>query len=117
MAQCEGCSGGCCENCGSLTLGPDEVAILQKLGQIPFWPVARKADDMTPVYREDQDYSQETYSILLTLLEKKGLISLDYDKPLSGFDMSAYRDLPVQGSLALTARGQQVLESLDIQGV
>lgn len=117
MAQCNGCSGGCCSGCGSLTLGPDEVAILRKLGQIPFWPVARKADDMTPIYREDGAYSEETYSILLTLLEKKGLISLDYDKPLSGFDMTAYRDCPVWGSLALTARGQQVLESLDIQGV
>ncbi|MBQ7341276.1 MAG: hypothetical protein IJW41_03830 [Oscillospiraceae bacterium] len=114
---CSGCSGGCCESCGSLTLGPDEVAILRNLGQIPFWPIARKADDMTPVYREDDAYPEEVYSILLTLLEKKGLISLDYDKPLGGFDMTAYRDLPVHGSLALTARGQQVLESLDIQGV
>ena len=115
-----GCSGNCgsCSGCaGTLLLSEDEIKILQLLGQVAFLPVARKADDMTPVYREDQDYPQETYSILLTLLEKKGLISLDYDKPLSGFDMSAYRDLPVQGSLALTARGQQVLDSLDIQGM
>jgi len=115
--SCNGCSGGCCEGCGSLTLGPDEVTILQKLGQIPFWPVARRTDDMTPVYREDGEYSEETYGVLLMLLEKKGLISIDYDKPLSGFDMAGYRDLPVHGSLALTARGQQVLESLDIQGL
>lgn len=113
---CNGCSGGCCEGCGSLTLGPDEVAILRKLGQIPFWPVARKADDMTPIYREDAAYPEETYSILLTLLEKKGLISLDYNKPLVGFDMTAYKEYPVHGSLSLTARGQQVLEFLDIQG-
>lgn len=118
MEKCNGCSGNCgsCGGCGSLTLGPDEVTILRQLGQIPFWPVARRADDMTPVCREDSAFSQERYSILLQLLAQKGLISLDYDKPLADFDMTAYRDCPVHGSLALTMRGQQVLEALDIQG-
>ena len=114
---CSGCSGGCCESCGSLTLGPDEVAILRNLGQIPFWPIARKADDMTPVYREDDAYPEEVYSILLALLEKKGLISLDFDKPLQGFDDGAYRAYPIRGSMALTARGQSVVELLELQGI
>lgn len=116
MEHCNGCKGGCCEGCGSLELGPDEVAILKKLGQIPFWPVARKTDDMTPVFREDKAYSEETYSLLLLLLEKKGLIDIDYSKPLTGFDMCAYGGYPVHGSVALTMRGQQVLEALEIQG-
>ena len=116
MQQCNGCKGGCCEGCGSLVLGPDEVVILRKLGQIPFWPVARRADDMTPVFREDTEYPEETYSLLLQLLEKKGLIDLDYGKTLGGFDMAAYKEFPVHGSMALTARGQQVLEALEIQG-
>ena len=115
MAQCEGCSGGCCENCGSLTLGPDEVAILQKLGQIPFWPVARKADDMTPVFREDSDFSEAEYSLIIQLLEKKQLIYLDYT-PLKGADMSAYTGYPVHGSMGLTQRGQQALEQLETLG-
>ena len=91
--------------------------MLRTLGQIPFLPIARRADDMTPVYLEQQDHTKEEYSLILQILERKGLISLDYDKPLSGFDMSAYKGLPVHGSMALTARGQTVVEMLDRQGI
>ena len=114
------CTGGCssCGGCSKeLTLTREELDILHALGQIPFLPIARKADDMTPVYLEDQKFSKEDYSLLLRLLEKKGLISLDYDKPLGGFDMSAYAGYPVHGSMALTARGQTVLDLLDKQGL
>jgi len=31
--------------------------------------------------------------------------------------MSAYKDYPVHGSIALTQRGQQVLELLEVQGI
>ncbi len=120
MGKCKGCSGSCsgCGGCGgTLMVSAGELRMLQQLGQIPFLPVARLADDMTPVYREDSDYSQAEYSVILQLLEKKGLISIDYDKPLTGFPMSAYREFPVHGSFALTARGQQVLEMLEIQGI
>jgi len=51
---------------------------------------------------------------VLTLLEKKGLVAMDYTQPLSGCD---YGDFPLRGSMALTARGQQVLELVEIQGV
>ena len=120
MSSCGGCSGGC-EGCGGcakeLVLTFQEAAMLRKLGQIPFLPVARRADDMTPVYLEDEDYTREEYSIILQLLEKKDLISIDYDKALSGAVMDAYKGLPVHGSMALTARGQGVLEMLEIQGI
>ena len=114
-----GCSGNCgsCGGCArELSLTRQEIDLLFKLGQIPFLPVARKADDMTPVYLEDTDCTREEYSILLQLLEKKGLISIDYDAPLVGMDMSAYAGYRVHGSFALTARGQSVLEMLEIQG-
>ena len=91
--------------------------MLRTLGQIPFLPVARKADDMTPVYLEDGAYAPEEYSLILQCLEKKGLISLDYDAPLTGASMDAYRGYPVHGSMALTHRGQQVLEMLEVQGI
>ena len=52
--------------------------------------------------------------LALLCLEKKGLISLDYDQPLGGCDYGAY---PLRGSFALTARGQRVLELLEIQGI
>ena len=117
MAEC----GGNCGNCGGcakeLVLTEAEICVLNMLGQFPFLPVARRADDMTPIYLEDTRYSREKYSLILQCLEKKALISIDYDAPLIGADMSAYKDLPVHGSFALTERGQQVLEMLELQGI
>lgn len=91
--------------------------MLQTLGQIPFLPVARRADDMTPIYLEESEHTPQEYSLILQFLEKKGLISLDYDKPLSGASMAAYGGYPVHGSMALTARGQTVVELLERQGI
>ena len=91
--------------------------MLQTLGQIPFLPVARRADDMTPVYLEDELHSREEYSLILQCLEKKGLLTLDYDKPLTGASMENYCGYPVHGSMALTQRGQTVLELLELQGI
>lgn len=117
MSQCGGNCGSCGGCAKELTLTQQEVTLLRKLGQIPFLPVARKADGMTPVYLEDNDYTREEYSLILQLLEKKGLITIDYDAPLRGMDMAAYAGYPVHGSFALTARGQSVLEMLEIQGI
>ena len=115
------CCGGDCGNCKGcareLVLAEAEVQMLRTFGQIPFLPVARRADDMTPVYLEDADQTKELYSQILACLEKKNLISIDYDKPLAGFDMAAYKGYPVHGSMALTARGQAVLDMLDRQGI
>ena len=91
--------------------------MLQNLGQIPFLPVARRVDDMTPIYLEDTEETVETYSLILQCLEKKSLISIDYDQPLKGSDMAAYKRYPVHGSFALTQRGQAVLEMLEKQGI
>ena len=115
-----GCNGNCasCGGCArELVITPWEAEMLQKLGQIPFLPVARKMGDFEPVYLEDQEHSQEEYSLILQCLEKKGLISLDYDKPLKNFDDSAYAAYPIRGSMALTERGQQVVEMIQRQGV
>ncbi len=115
-----GCSGNCgsCGGCGKqLTLTKSEIDFLQTLGQIPFLPVARRAEDMIPVYLEDTQHTQEEYSLILQVLEQKALISLDYDRPLKGHDMTAYKGFPVHGSIALTQRGQTVVEMLEVQGV
>ena len=111
------CNGNCasCSGCArELVLTQTELDFLDTLGQIPFLPVARKMGDLTPVYLEDGD--REEMSLLLQCLEKKGLISLDFDKPLRGFDETAYADFPIRGSMALTERGQKVLELLEYQG-
>ena len=112
------CSGNCsaCSGCArELVLTGKEIEFLNLLGQYAFLPVARSMGDLTPVYLEDGD--QEEMSLLLQCLEKKGLISLDYDKPLSGFDMTGYGSYPIHGSMALTERGQKVLELMEYQGI
>ena len=73
--------------------------------------------DLDPVYLEEQDLSVEEYSLILQCMEKKGLISLDFDKPLKGFDDSSYAEYPIRGSMALTERGHRVLELMECQGV
>ncbi len=114
---CNGCSGNC-KSCGGcareLVLTQKEVQMLYKLGQIPFLPVARRSDSMIPVYLEEGDVEEN--GIVLQCMEKKGLISLNYDKPLRGFDDKAYKAYPLIGSMALTARGQAVLDLLQLQG-
>ena len=118
--SCKHCSGNCggCSGCANaLELTEGEIHILHELGQYAFLPIARRADDMVPVYLEDERYSREEYSLILQVLEQKGLISLDYDKPLPHADLAAYAAYPVKGSMALTARGQTVVEMLEIEGI
>lgn len=120
MEQMKSCSGSCggCGGCArELTLTEGEIQLLDTFSRIPFLPVARKMGDLTPVYLEQHDRSAEEYSLLLQCLEKKGLISLDYDKPLKNFNDSAYAAYPIRGSMALTERGQKVLELLETQGI
>ena len=114
------CNGNCgsCSGCArGLVLTREEMEFLKELGQLAFLPVARTMGDLTPIYLEAGEDSREHYSLLLQCLEKKGLISLDYDKPLRGFDDGAYAAYPIRGSMGLTQRGQQVLEMLEYQGV
>ena len=112
------CNGNCssCGGCArELTLSEQEMNFLLKFAQIPFLPVARKMGDLEPVYLEAD--APADASLILQCLEKKGLISLDYDKPLKGFDDSAYESYPIRGSMALTERGHLVLELIERQGV
>lgn len=114
------CNGNCgnCQGCGkALELTQGELELLNTLAQIPFLPVARKADDMIPVYLEDTAYTREEYSLILQVLEKKGLIDLDYSAPLKGFDMVSYAGYPVHGTVALTVRGQMVIDLIEKQGI
>ena len=115
MANCNGNCGSCSGCARELVLTRKEIDFLGQLGQIPFLPVARNMGDLTPVYLESGD--REEMSLLLQCLEKKGLISLDFSMKLRGFDDAAYAAYPIRGSMALTQRGQQVLDMLQIQGI
>jgi hypothetical protein len=117
MGKCDRNCGSCGGCAGVLELTEGEIQMLGTLGQYAFLPVARRADDMVPVYLEETDRTKEEYSLILQCLEQKNLISIDYDKPMTGADMSAYAGFPVRGSVALTARGQTVVEMLERQGI
>ncbi len=115
--DCKNCAGGCggCGGCLELTEG--EIALLSELAVYCFLPVARKADDMTPFYPEGEEYSPEQYSAILLHLERKKLIDIDYSAPVGAYPAELYASWPVHGSMALTARGQQVVEQLSISGI
>lgn len=118
--NCSGCKGGCsgCGGCsGSLEMTQPEIDFLRLLGQVAFLPVARKMGDETPVCLEEGSGDSSVTSAMLLCLEKKALISLDYGQPLKGASYAQYSAYPVHGSVALTARGQRVLELLDYQGL
>lgn len=116
MSGCGNCCGNC-GGCGEMILADGEVEMLQKLAQIPFLPVARRADTMDPMYFEDSEHTAEEYSLILQCLEKRGLISIDYDMPLKGAYGEAYAPYPVRGSFALTAKGQETVDILELQGI
>ena len=121
MSGCGNCGGNCggCKGCcgGQMELTEGEIRMLLTLGQIPFLPVARKMGEDIPVYLEETEYTAEEYSLILQCLEKRGLISIDYQLPLKGFAGKTYENYPIRGSFALTAKGQQVVELLEMQGI
>lgn len=111
-SDCGGC-GGCGTGGGTLYLTEEEIHILRRFGEIPFWPVARRADAETPICLEE-GFTDKT---ALSALSQKGLIRLDFDLPLANFDYAAYAAYPHHGSMALTASGQRAVELLEIQGI
>ena len=118
------CGDGCCGSCGScggsggreLWVTPGEIELLERFAQYAFLPVARKWDSETPVYLEDGPEKAVLWGDLLTAMQFKGLISIDYDLPLAGFDYAGSEGYPCRGSMALTAEGQRAIEILEIQG-
>lgn len=118
--DCNNCTGACgsCGGCSaSLELTAGEIAFLEELAIFAFLPVARRADDMTPYYIEGSAYTREEYSAILLHLEHKKLIDIDYGSPVGSYNDPGYVGLKVHGSVALTQRGQQVVEQMNIQGV
>ena len=110
--------GGNCANCSGcareLELTRGELDFLNRLAQCAFLPVARNMGDINPVFPEE---TSEEMSLLLQCLEKKGLVSLDYHLGLKGYSHPDYDRFPIRGSMALTERGQKVLELVEYQGI
>ncbi len=116
--SCGACCGGSCMGCGgALELTGQELELLRRFAELPFLPVVRRWDSETPVWLEEEGGDAAAFSAAITGLAQKRLIRLDYDMPLLHFDYAGYERYPCQGSMALTARGQAVLEVLAIQGI
>ena len=114
--SCASC--GSCGGCGAaLELTAGEIAFLEELAVFAFLPVARRSDDMTPHYIEGTACSQEEYSAILLHLERKKLIDIDYGSLVGSYTDPGYEGLKVRGSVALTGRGQAVVEQLQIHGI
>ena len=130
MASCGGCggcasggcaSGGCsagCGGCGSgdMYLSELEITILTRFAETPFYPVGHDMALTRPVCLE-WDEPEGDVSDALEALQRKGLIEIDADEPLRGFSYGGYEKFQRHGSMALTARGQLVLDLMDIQGI
>lgn len=110
--KCGGCQG--CGGSREIVLTASEARLLRRLGQVAFLPIARRYDGEEPVCLEEGDPA--VCGEALSWLHLKGLVSLDYDRPLTNFGYEAYGEYPVHGSAALTAMGQDALEALEIQG-
>ncbi len=101
-----------CGGCGELYLTGKALELLELLGEYAFLPLGER--DGKPVVVSE---TGETFSNAVTALKLYGLVTLDYDLPLAGFDYKNYVNCSRLGSMALTARGQAALEALDAQGV
>lgn len=100
----EGTSG--CHAGEPLTISQEELSFLKELKQYLYLPVCcftvystkeahARFTALAPVYLETAEDDMEkvrTRGKVLSGLEKKGLISLDYDIPLDGFDYSMYTE-------------------------
>lgn len=98
-----------------MVLSQQEIKLLLRFSQVPFLPVAM--DDVTslPVYLDDDlDFSSSCGEAILGLAQK-GLISLDFDLPLTNYDYATYEQYPQRGSMALTAKGQDTLDLMEYQ--
>lgn len=119
MSGCGAC-GGCGSACGGcrghvLLLTELEMQLLRQFGELAFLPAACTRTSETPVYLTKLD-SRAAVSAAILALQIKRLISVDFALPLQGFDYAEYEDYPIHGSMALTAAGQEALDSLEIQG-
>ncbi len=145
--------GDCCAHAlESLKINNKEIAFLMKLVQCSYLPVSRfimsSSNEkeawfvaLAPVYIMAVDDSMETVKeikMVLSELENKGLISLDYDIPLQDYDYTEYTKSALfsyfkdtvnegkknpsflfdtaeieLGSIALTELGERVAENME----
>lgn len=125
-SPCGGCSGcssdehhGCGACCGGeVVLCQEEVTILSALAQLAFLPVFCRESEGTPTCLpviDDYGLSADLFSQVIASLAFKGFLAVDPDIPLSNVDYHSHAPIPGVrfGSVALTARGQELLDYLE----
>ena len=101
-----------CGGCGrDIILTGKALELLESLGRYAFLPLGEK-DGRAFTLGEDG----ERFERSVTALRLFGLVTLDWDMPLAGFDYRGYEDADRRGSMALTKLGQDALEALCVQG-
>ena len=88
----------------------------RSLINIPFLPVASDEGN-NPVYRENNTKSETDYALVLSTMQKKGLIQINYDIPLLNYKYRNYHDCECLGSMALTTLGRYVIDQIENQGI
>ena len=115
--HCGRCCGGICSGCGgSVLLSDGELEMLREFAQYPFLPVASD-ENGDPIYRESNTRSETDYASILSAMQKKGLIQINYDIPLPNYAYRLYHDCKHHGSMALTSLGQCVIDQIENQGI
>lgn len=101
-----------CGGCGlELILTGKAIELLELLGRYAFLPLGERGGK--PFYLSEDG---ERFENSVTALKLSGLVTIDWDMPLAGFDYAPYAGADRTGSMALTKRGQDALESLSVQG-
>ena len=105
--RCGGCSG--CHSCRNLTLL--EIELLDHFAVIPFLPIAVDSRSGKTVI-VDAGLNSEAACLALHFLQRKGLVQINADMPLSNTDYSKFDGFSC-GSAALTALGAEILDDLE----
>lgn len=101
-----------CGGCGrDVILTGKAIELLELMGRYAFLPLGEK--DGKAFYLAENG---ERYENSVTALRLSGLVTLDWDMPLAGFDYRGYEEAERRGSMALTKLGQDALDALSVQG-
>ena len=101
-----------CRGCGDIYLSKPALELLTLLGSFAFLPVGERDGKAVHISDSGEEHINSLKALILN-----GLVSLDWTRPLEGCDYSAYSGFDRLGSIALTARGQDALDTLDVLGV
>ncbi len=103
----------CCGCGNTVYLTEKECRILSLFAEFSFLAVGLKKEGAFPMLLSEKDDGGKE----LFMLKMKGLVDIDYDQPLVGFDYAPFSTFARLGSAALTEKGMDVLDAIDVVGI